>query len=180
MAQEILELIKVQNTRTKQRENPHWQPATAVSSDKHHTYKFLQFYCDNCAQIGVILSMGTRVADGMFVGRLNWCNDRAEKETDIIDLAKCMLKQRMKKMTEEEKGQYNLKTRVLWTCLPRILWTKDTTNPNGKINKIRQGFCGSSHRIERILISERLYPLYMISNLEDYKEAMRHIVLGRF
>ena len=63
-----------------------------------------------------------------------------------------------------------------------MFWSKDVKNlksdtcPRGYL----QSFMNASidHGIGRMIISEYLFPLYLLDNLDDYKEAIRHIVLG--
>ena len=103
-------------------------------------------------------------------------------------MARRALEQATTKLAEE-RVRYGLRTRLLKTCLPIILWNEDIMNPRrGSLPKGRLKWLAHSdtyyeprgHSIGRILVSEVLFPFYLLDNLEDYKGAMRHIVLGEF
>ena len=124
-----------------------------------------------------------------FVLKLSWSHDKTLKEATVLNMARRALEQATTKLAEEERLRYGLRTRVLKTCLLIILWNEDIMNPRrGSLPKGRLKWLTHSdtyyeprgHSIGRILVSEVLFPFYLLDNLEDYKEAMRHIVLGEF
>ena len=99
------------------------------------------------------------------------------------------MEQATTKLAEEERLRYGLRTRVLKTCLPIILWNEDIMNlslgslSKGRLKRLTHSdtyYELGGNSIGRMLVSEVLFPLYLLDNLEDYKEAMRHIVLGKF
>ena len=54
----------------------------------------------------------------------------------------------------------------------------------GGTTNSRAGMFSTTHRndegtIQRMIVLEQLYPICLLDDLEDYKEAIRHIVLGK-
>ena len=118
----------------------------------------------------------------VFALKLSWISDTRTSEPDFVKSARKVLKETYENMDNEEKTKYLVHNRDLRTCLPRVFRSKDVRNlnsptcPRGKL----QSFMNASidHGIGRMIISEYLFPLYLLDNLDDYKEAIRHIVLG--
>ena len=103
-------------------------------------------------------------------------------EPDFVKSARKVLKKTYENMDNEEKTEYLVHNRDLRTCLPRVFRSKDVRNLNSDTcpRGCLQSFIDVSidHGIGRMIISEYLFPLYLLDNLNDYKEAIRHIVLG--
>ena len=118
----------------------------------------------------------------VFALKLSWISNTRTSEPDFVKSARKVLKKTYENMDNEEKTKYLVHNRDLRTCLPRVFRSKDVRNlnsdtcPRGKL----QSFMNASidHGIGRMIISEYLFPLYLLDNLDDYKEAIRHIVLG--
>ena len=114
--------------------------------------------------------------------KLSWISNGRTSEPGIIKDATNALDEMTKKLDEDEKRKYSINNRNLKTCLPKVFWSKDvkdlkaSTCPRGCL----QSFIDASidHGTGRMIVSEYLFPLYLLDNLNDYKEAIRHIVLG--
>ena len=114
--------------------------------------------------------------------KLSWISNGRTSEPGIIKDATNALDEMTKKLDEDEKRKYSINNRNLRTCLPRIFWSKNVndlkanTSPRGNLQPFIDVFI--DHGIGQMIVSEYLFPLYLLDNLNDYKEAIRHIVLG--
>ena len=118
----------------------------------------------------------------VFALKFSWISNGRTSEPDIVKNATNTLYETTKKLDDNSKMKYSINNRNLKTCLPKVFWSKDvkdlkaSTCPRGCL----QSFMNASidHGIGRMIVSEYLFPLYLLDNLDDYKEAIRHIVLG--
>ena len=105
-----------------------------------------------------------------------------ECSVDIIEEARKELDDITKIKFSEEAGLselYGLMNRKLSSCLPRVYWWRDI---KGGATRSRAGMFSTTRNdegiIQRMIVLEQMYPIYLLDDLKDYKEAIRHIVLG--
>ena len=118
-----------------------------------------------------------------FALKPSWISGDRTSKPDFVKNVSNSLDKITEKLNLSEKRMYGIESRNLKTCLPRIFWAKDVinlkSNSSPRTNLHRLFSLTIDHDIGRMIISERLLPLYLLADLEDYKEAMRHIVLGK-
>ena len=118
----------------------------------------------------------------VFALKFSWISNGRTSESDIVKNATNTFYETTKKLDDNSKMKYSINNRNLRTCLPRIFWSKNVndlkanTSPRGNLQPFIDVFI--DHGIGQMIVSEYLFPLYLLDNLDDYKEAIRHIVLG--
>ncbi|PAV18007.1 hypothetical protein PNOK_0649300 [Pyrrhoderma noxium] len=114
--------------------------------------------------------------------KLSWDSDDQAHELDFVDMASKALDRVAKKLDKDEKKEFRIENRDLKTCLPKILWSREVSNlktdssSRGRLQRFIDRTEDSE--VGSMIISGHLFPLYLLGDLEDYKEAIRHIVLG--
>ena len=117
-----------------------------------------------------------------FALKLVWISGDRTSDPDFVKSVSNSLDKITEKLNLSEKRMYGIESRNLKTCLPRIFWAKDVinlkSNSSPRTNLHRLFSLTIDRDIGQMIISEYLSPLYLLADLEDYKEAMQHIVFG--
>ena len=118
----------------------------------------------------------------LFALKLSWISGDRTSEPDFVKNVSNSLDKITENLNLFKKRMYRIENRNLKTCLPRIFWAKDVinlkSNSSPRTNLHRLFSLTINRDIGQMINSEYLSPLYLLADLEDYKEAMRHIVLG--
>ena len=118
----------------------------------------------------------------LLIVKTSWLSSDRECEYDMIEKAREALDDMMDVVITEEPELlelYSLKNRELSSCLPNVYWWRDI---KGGATRSRAGMFSTTRNdegiIQRMIVLEQMYPIYLLDDLKDYKEAIRHIVLG--
>ena len=120
--------------------------------------------------------------NGTLALKTSWLWSDREREYDMIEKARNVLDDVMENEVSEEPElleRYGLKNRKLSSCLPSVYWWRDITEITaGSRTGLFLKTINDQDMLQRMIVIEPLSPIYLLDDLEDYKEAIRHIVLG--
>ena len=117
----------------------------------------------------------------LLIVKTSWLSSDRECEYDMIEKAREALDDMMDNEVSEEPELlelYGLKNRKLSSCLPNVYWWRDIKEI---MARSRAGLFlkTCNDMVQRMTVLEQLSPIYLLDDLEDYKEAIRHVVLGK-